>query len=173
MVYCLTYLLLLLYSWVCIRSQILETDSNTSAATVNTLSTSEWCADADEWGDDNGNNNEENGNVIGRIESYFSDEEDETEDYEDDVGVQLGKLSVDERNANWEGDGGATAGAGAGAGAGAVGRLHSPSATAEIEGDESEVVSVILDSVQSKMAIAHLCSLNFLLSSCLSDELTD
>ncbi|PNF19059.1 hypothetical protein B7P43_G11701 [Cryptotermes secundus] len=32
--------------------------------------------------------------------------------------------------------------AGAGAGAGAVGRLHSPSATAEIEGDESEVVSI-------------------------------
>lgn len=106
------------------------------------MSTSEWCADADEWDDDNGNNNEENGNVIGRIESYFSDEEDETEDYEDDVQVRLGNLSVDERNANWEGDRGVTAGAVAGAGAGAVGRLHSPSATAEIEGDESEVVSI-------------------------------
>jgi len=109
---------------------------------MNTLSTSEWCADADDWEDDNnGNNSEENGNVIGRIESYCSDE-DETEDYEDDVQVQLGNLSVDERNANWEGGGMVTAGAGAGAGAGAVGRLHSPSATAEIEGDESEVVSV-------------------------------
>jgi len=105
---------------------------------MNTLSTSEWCADADDWEDDNnGNNSEENGNVIGRIESYCSDE-DETEDYEDDVQVQLGNLSVDERNANWEGGGMVTAGAGAGA----VGRLHSPSATAEIEGDESEVVSV-------------------------------
>jgi pre-rRNA-processing protein TSR4 len=138
---------------------MLETDSKTSATTVNTLSTSEWCADADEWGDDNGNNSEENGNVIGRIESYFSDEEDETEDYEDDVRVQLGNLSVDERNANWEGDRGVTAGAGAGAGAGAVGRLHSPSATAEIEGDESEVVSVSLDSVQWPLATGCCSSL--------------
>ena len=127
---------------MCIRSQTLETSSNTANSTMNTLSTSEWCADADDWEDDNnGNNSEENGNVIGRIESYCSDE-DETEDYEDDVQVQLGNLSVDERNANWEGGGMVTAGAGAGAGAGAVGRLHSPSATAEIEGDESEVVSV-------------------------------
>jgi hypothetical protein len=138
---------LFLYSWMCIRSQTLEADSNTSSATVNTLSTSEWCADADEWDDDNGNNNEENGNVIGRIESYFSDEEDETEDYEDDVQVQLGNLSVDERNANWEGERGVTAGAGA------VGRLHSPSATAEIEGDESEVVSVCPNYVQLTWAL--------------------
>ena len=123
---------------MCIRSQTLEPSSNTANSTMNTLSTSEWCADADDWEDDNnGNNSEENGNVIGRIESYCSDE-DETEDYEDDVQVQLGNLSVDERNANWEGGGMVTAGAGAGA----VGRLHSPSATAEIEGDESEVVSV-------------------------------
>jgi len=130
---------LVLYSWVCIRSQTLETSSNTTNSTVNTLSTSEWCADADDWEDDNnGNNSEENGNVIGRIESYCSDEEDEMEECEDDVQVQLGNLSVDERNANWEGGGMVTAGAGAGA----VGRLHSPSATAEIEGDESEVVSV-------------------------------
>jgi pre-rRNA-processing protein TSR4 len=128
-----------LYSWVCIRSQVLETGSNTSNTAVNTLSTSEWCTDADDWEDDNnGNNSEENGNVIGRIESFFSDEEDETEECEDDVQVQLGNLSVDERNANWEGGRVVTAGAGAGA----VGRLHSPSATAEIEGDESEVVSV-------------------------------
>lgn len=130
---------MVLCSWVCIRSQTLETGSNTSATTVNTLSSSEWCTDADDWEDDNnGNNGEENGNVIGRIESYFSDEEDETEDYEDDVQVRLGNLSVDEWNANWGGGKGVTAGAGAGA----VGRLHSPSATAEIEGDESEVVSI-------------------------------
>jgi len=131
---------------------------------MNTLSTSEWCADADDWEDDNnGNNSEENGNVIGRIESYCSDE-DETEDYEDDVQVQLGNLSVDERNANWEGGGMVTAGAGAGA----VGRLHSPSATAEIEGDESEVVSVspfrngpfnifCIESAQLEIAITILC----------------
>ena len=124
---------------MCIRSQTLETSNNTTNSTVNTLSTSEWCADADDWEDDNdGNNSEENGNVIGRIESYCLDEEDEMEDYEDDVQVLLGNLSVDEQNANWEGGGMLTAGAGAGA----VGRLHFPSATAEIEGDESEVVSV-------------------------------
>ncbi|XP_069692515.1 programmed cell death protein 2-like [Periplaneta americana] len=123
-------------SWVCIRSQSLEAGSDTSGSTVKTLSTSDWCADADDWEEDNnGNNNEENGNVIGRIESYFSDEEDETED---DVQVRLGSLSVDDRNANWGGGRGVTAGAGAGA----VGRLHSPAATAEIEGDESEVVSI-------------------------------
>jgi len=107
---------------------------------MNTFSTSEWCADADDLEDDNnGNNSEENGNVIGRIESYCSDE-DEMEHYGDDVQVQLGNLNVDEWNANWEGGGMVTAGAGAEAGA--VGRLHSPSATAEIEEDESEVVSV-------------------------------
>jgi hypothetical protein len=149
---------------MCIRSQTLETSSNTMNTTVNTLSTSDWCTDADDWEDDNnGNNSEENGNVIGRIESYFSDEEDETEGYEDDVQVQLGNLSVDERNANWEGGGMVTAGAGAGA----VGTLHSPSATAEIEGDESEVVSVFpfrigpfhifgIESAQLEMAISIL-----------------
>lgn len=130
---------MILCSWVCIRSQTLESGSNTSTTAVNTLSSSDWCADADDWEDDNnGNNSEENGNVIGRIESYFSDEEDETEDYEDDVQVRLGNLSVDEWNANWGGGKGVIAGAGAGA----VGRLHSPSATAEIEGDESGVVSM-------------------------------
>jgi len=129
-----------MYSWVCIRSQTLETSSNTANSTMNTFSTSEWCADADDLEDDNnGNNSEENGNVIGRIESYCSDE-DEMEHYGDDVQVQLGNLNVDEWNANWEGGGMVTAGAGAEAGA--VGRLHSPSATAEIEEDESEVVSV-------------------------------
>lgn len=132
---------------------------------MNTLSSSEWCADADDWEDDNnGNNSEENGNVIGRIESYFSDEEDETEDYEDDVQVRLGNLSVDEWNANWGGGKGVTAGAGAGA----VGRLHSPSATAEIEGDESEVVSIInlckwpIDTFCMEMIITFIHSGNLL-----------
>ncbi|KAJ9575490.1 hypothetical protein L9F63_007648 [Diploptera punctata] len=129
-------------SWVCIRSQILDTSIGSSSSTVKTMSTSDWCTDADDWEDDNnGNNNEENGNVIERIESYFSDEEDETEDYEDDVRMKFGNLSVDEQNANWGGGRGVTAGAGA-QGGGAVGRLHSPAATAEIEGDESEVVSI-------------------------------
>ncbi|PSN38200.1 hypothetical protein C0J52_20752 [Blattella germanica] len=105
------------------------------------MNTSDWCTDADDWDDDNGNSNEENGNMIERIESYFSDDEDETEDYEDDVRVQFGNLSVDEQNANWGGGRGVTAGAGA-QGGGAVGRLHSPAASAEIEGDESEVVSI-------------------------------
>ena len=128
---------------MCIRSQILDTNSDSTSGSVKTTSASDWCTDADDWEDDNnGNNNEENGNVIGRIESYFSDDEDETEDYDDDdVRMKFGNLSVDEQNANWGGGRGVTVGAGD-QGGGAVGRLHSPSATAEIEGDESEVVGI-------------------------------
>jgi len=53
-----------------------------------------------------------------------------------DVHVQLGNLSVHGRNANCEGGSMVTAGAGA------LQRLRSLSATAEIEGDESDVVNV-------------------------------
>ncbi|XP_066993365.1 programmed cell death protein 2-like isoform X2 [Anabrus simplex] len=122
-------------SWVCLRSQGLETNAEqeeVSSTTTNTISATDWCCDADDWGDEdnNINNNEENGNVIGCIESCCDedDDDDETEEYEEAIRVNLGNLSVDECNANVEG--------------GAVGRLHSPSATAEIEGDESGVVSI-------------------------------
>lgn len=134
------------FSWQCIRSQALANGPDTEAVTVttvNTGSTTDWCDDADDWDDENSaNNNEENGNVIGRIESFdqFSDEEDnDGEDSQADVKMRLGNLTLDDRNANWEGE--IKGGAGVQEG-GAVGRLHSPSATAEIEGEESEVVSI-------------------------------
>lgn len=133
-------------SWVCIRSQILEVKGDHDGPeTENSLTTTDWCCDADDWGDDNNvNNNEENGNVIRASETCsgrLSDDEDETESYEDDVRVQLGQLNVNECNANWDGGGGGHGGAAVQEG-GAVGRLHSPSASAEIEGEESEVVSI-------------------------------
>ncbi|GLG94755.1 Programmed cell death protein 2-like [Gryllus bimaculatus] len=140
-------------SWTCIRSQTLEakSDHEDSSGTVNTLSATDWCCDADDWDDDNNvNNNEENGNIIKAHETSSErlsedDDEEETESYEDDIRVQLGQLNVNECNANWDEGGGGGGGGRGVAGAqegGAVGRLHSPSATAEIEGEESEIVSI-------------------------------
>lgn len=53
-----------LASWICLRSQILDTSSKepaakTQAAVSVSLSTSDWCADADEWDEDL-----ENGNLV-------------------------------------------------------------------------------------------------------------
>ncbi|XP_057665624.1 programmed cell death protein 2-like [Diorhabda carinulata] len=119
-------------SWYCIRVHSQETTLE-SEETISSKSTSvvtHWCDDADDWDDDNNTNfNEENGNVISNIEKV-SDEDDESCSLEDSLRSGFGNLFVDDRNAN------------KGAQGGAVGRLHSPSATAEIEGNEGEVISI-------------------------------
>ncbi|KYB29229.1 programmed cell death protein 2-like [Tribolium castaneum] len=119
-------------SWICIRVQSQEKlieHEEPSAAVTSKTSVTDWCADADDWDDNNANMNEENGNLINNIERV-SDEDDESCSFEESVRTGLGNLTVDDRNAN------------NGAFGGAVGRLHSPSATAEIEGDEGEVVTI-------------------------------
>ncbi|KAG5885188.1 hypothetical protein JTB14_036495 [Gonioctena quinquepunctata] len=70
-----------------------------------------------------------NGNVINNVERV-SDEDEESCSLEDSLRSGFGNLTVDDRNAN------------TGAQGGAVGRLHSPAATAEIEGNEGEVISI-------------------------------
>ncbi|CAG9837347.1 unnamed protein product [Diabrotica balteata] len=121
-------------SWICIRvnsqDQIIETTEETAAIGPKTTAATDWCADADEWDDDNNANfNEENGNVISNMEKV-SDEDEESCSLEDSLRSGFVNLSVDDRNAN------------KGAHGGAVGRLHSPLATAEIEGNEGEVISI-------------------------------
>ncbi|RZC33517.1 programmed cell death protein 2-like, partial [Asbolus verrucosus] len=117
--------------WVCVRVQsqekIIEHEETT--AVTSKSSVTDWCADADDWDDNNANMNEENGNLINNVERV-SDEDDESCSFEESIRTGLGNLTVDDRNAN------------NGAFGGAVGKLHSPSATAEIEGDEGEVISI-------------------------------
>lgn len=95
-----------------------------------------WCNDEDDWGDqenqmsisDSENYNEENGNTI-KTDNRHSDEDESTSMDNDPIPL-FGNLNVDDKNAN------------CGAQAGAVGRIHSPHASAEIEGEESELVSI-------------------------------
>lgn len=119
-------------SWTCLRSQTVDLEyeevvSNDAAVKKNI----EWCTGADNWDDDNGNF--ENGNVI-TPKSYQS--ENDSDDDSSSISAGLGNLTVDECNANWGGVGNVDKESGA------VGKQMSPIATAEIEGDESEVVSI-------------------------------
>lgn len=109
-------------SWLCLRSQQLDaktTETNVGLHSEQTVNTSMWCDDANNWED------EENGNTIeGLLNQPQSSDE--------DLSSSMAQLSCDEQNANSE----------AGGIVGATGRLLSPTATAEIEGDESEVVTI-------------------------------
>ncbi|GJQ69538.1 putative programmed cell death protein 2-like [Trypoxylus dichotomus] len=124
-------------SWCCIKVQTLEPINNvyetpTCAKPISNVA--DWCQDADDWDDkSNANINEENGNLINNSEKV-SDEDDESYSFEDSIRIGLETLTVDDRNANTGGTPEAQGGA--------VGRLHSPAATAEIEGDEGEVISI-------------------------------
>lgn len=122
-------------SWTCIRVQSLEQETEKiNLPTINHSNTdvNEWCQGADDWDDDN-NVVEENGNLVGGIER-ISDEDEESCSTEESIRTGLGNLTVDDRNANM--------GNFAEAQGGAVGRLHSPRATAEIEGDEGEIITI-------------------------------
>ncbi|XP_017786647.1 PREDICTED: programmed cell death protein 2-like [Nicrophorus vespilloides] len=121
-------------SWLCMRVQCTEQIKDIIPSTptaTSTVTATDWCQDADEWDDDNNSNfSEENGNVINENIEQVSDEDEESLSLEDSVQAGFENLYVDERNANNADV------------QGAVGSLHSPAATAEIEGDESEVVSI-------------------------------
>lgn len=88
---------------MCLRSQILEQHSDiANVSTNNTLTTTDWCQDADDWDDNNANINEENGNLINPVlqEQHLSDDEEESCSFEEVVRSGLGHLTVDDRNAN-------------------------------------------------------------------------
>ncbi|RZF49093.1 hypothetical protein LSTR_LSTR008379 [Laodelphax striatellus] len=102
--------------------------SGRTEVVVPTVNTTDWCDGADNWED------EENGNTIELVSNHPSSDE------EHDISTAMADLNVNERNAN---RGGLSGAQGGGGGGGAMGRLLSPTATAEIEGgDESEVVTI-------------------------------
>lgn len=119
-------------SWTCLRLQTLEQETDKISTVTPTVDTNDWCQGADDWDEDN-NAIEENGNLIVGGER-ISDEDDESCSMEESLRSGFGNLMVDDRNANM--------GNFVEAQGGAVGRLHSPRATAEIEGDEGEIISI-------------------------------
>lgn len=119
-------------SWTCLRIQTLEQETEKIPTVTQTIDTNDWCQGADDWDEDN-NAIEENGNLIVGGER-ISDEDDESCSMEDSICSGFGHLMADDRNANM--------GNFVDAQGGAVGRLHSPRATAEIEGDEGEIISI-------------------------------
>ncbi|XP_023934902.1 programmed cell death protein 2-like [Bicyclus anynana] len=126
-------------SWTCVRSQIKDEPTKTSA--VVSIPSSEtnlsWCKGSDEW-DENDNADTTNGNVMLVDNSPLngvqrnSDEEDESNSYDlETVEQALGNLQVDAHNANLSPV------------QGAVGAIGAPVAVAELEGgDESGLVIV-------------------------------
>lgn len=89
------------FSWICIRVQSQEKiiEHEEQAAVASKTSVTDWCADADDWDDNNANINEENGNMINNVERV-SDEDDESCSFEESIRTGLGNLTVDDRNAN-------------------------------------------------------------------------
>jgi hypothetical protein len=89
------------FSWICIRVQSQEKiiEHEEQAAVASNTSVTDWCADADDWDDNNANIKEENGNMINNVERV-SDEDDESCSFEESIRTGLGNLTVDDRNAN-------------------------------------------------------------------------
>lgn len=149
--------------WTCIRVQHLDKVYDRTTAVPKkknkpkaTKSRSNWCDGADDWGDDNcddevisqsqcqvqqqqpqldDNLNEQNGNDVTFVAKndnnrMGSDDEDDSNSADDPIPM-FGHLQViDDKNANCGAQGGAAA------------LINSPSASAEIEGEESEMVLV-------------------------------
>lgn len=91
-------------SWICLRSQVLEQNTDVenvaTVASSNTLAVTDWCQDADDWDDNNANINEENGNLISPLQPEHPSDDEESCSFEEVVRVGLGHLTVDDRNAN-------------------------------------------------------------------------
>ncbi|XP_012527572.1 programmed cell death protein 2-like [Monomorium pharaonis] len=126
-------------SWTCLRIQHLEDETKTSASdsgSVNVPSSTAWLSDADDWGDNvNDNASEQNGNNMlesDPLQFHFSLHK----EIDQDIREELSMLRVDDPNAN------SPASVDSPVSVGAVGRLDSPQASAEIDGDESEVVCI-------------------------------
>lgn len=142
--------------WLCVRTQqiekVTEKDIQSKRAPPS-ASNINWCSGADEWDDENddddgggaaqSNNDivEQNGNFVcdnvilrnnrNDNSNSMSEDEEESNSMENDPIPSFGNLQVvDDKNANCGDQGGA------------VGRLNSPSAYAEIEGEESELITI-------------------------------
>lgn len=138
-------------SWLCIRSQVLEKQIEKDNATkkgrrdegvVNNIN---WCSGADDWGADECldndayvrpmgkdiNDNEENGNTIPNESYQLTDEDDESSS--GDLITELDNMQIDEQNANCDVQAD-----------GAVGLMYSykNQASAELEGEETEMISI-------------------------------
>ncbi|XP_063991569.1 programmed cell death protein 2-like [Diachasmimorpha longicaudata] len=124
-------------SWTCLRVQFLEEKSimTTETAPVSTPPTTSWLSGADDWGDEgNDNSSEQNGNNMNdstKLSLLMN-----TGDTDEELTEDLSNMRVDDPNAN------SPASVESPVGGGAVGRLDSPQASAEIEGEESEVVCI-------------------------------
>ncbi|XP_018331420.1 programmed cell death protein 2-like [Agrilus planipennis] len=125
-------------SWDCVRVQTTDQLGETSHEPQSnfkctSFNVTDWFHDADDWGDANSNGNEENGNFVGNFEK-ISDEDDESCSTEESLRAAFGNMIVDDRNANIEVVSGAQ---------GAVAETyHSSPISAEIEGDEGEIVTI-------------------------------
>ncbi|XP_012271287.1 programmed cell death protein 2-like [Orussus abietinus] len=127
-------------SWTCLRVQSLEeecTPQNVKTTTVPVPSSAtSWLTDADDWGDNwNDNASEQNGNDLMDDSNKFHLLT-KSVSFDDDLNDEFGNLQVEDPNAN------SPASIESPVGGGAVGRLDSPYASAEIEGEESEVVCI-------------------------------
>ncbi|XP_011499463.1 PREDICTED: programmed cell death protein 2-like [Ceratosolen solmsi marchali] len=128
-------------SWTCLRVQSIEQASNiallsSSCTTVETSATN-WVDDADDWGDNwNDNVSERNGNNLLLNEPNQFSLSVKNTNYEEELKTEFSELQVDDPNAN------SPTSVDSPVGVGAVGRLDSPHASAEIEGEESEVVCI-------------------------------
>ncbi|XP_014600105.1 PREDICTED: programmed cell death protein 2-like [Polistes canadensis] len=125
-------------SWTCLRIQSLENESKTHPSDedgTSVLLTKTWLAGADDWGDNlNDNSCEHNGNnMLSNVPIDFNHSMQSAieKDFVDDFAV----LQVDDPNANSPASIESPIG-------GAVGKVDSPQASAEIEGEESEVVCI-------------------------------
>lgn len=146
--------------WICVRVQHLDKvyDRNTAATKKKAKpkvnkNRSNWCDGADDWGGDDtidddyisnsqqlpqidDNLNEQNGNDVTFVatanDNRMGSDDDDDSNSADDPIPSFGHLHViDDKNANCGAQGG-----------GAAALLNSPSASAEIEGEESEMVTV-------------------------------
>ncbi|XP_039300688.1 programmed cell death protein 2-like [Nilaparvata lugens] len=136
--------------WVCLRSHVPcgtggGGRGGGGGVEVAVNMSTDWCEGADNWED------EQNGNTIELLSNQVSSDDDHdkstiellsnqvSSDEDHDITAGLAELNVNQRNTNANRRGGGMSGAGGGA----MGRLLSPTASAEIEGgDESEVVTI-------------------------------
>lgn len=134
--------------WQCIRVEHLEKSEYELIATKNS-SKMNWCSGEDDWEDEDVNDNEQNGNLLYPPQSMtvdnrknYSDEEDDSNSIENDLLGGIGALQMgDDKNANCAGaQGGVT--------------VNIPSVFAEIEGEESEVITVDIPKAPERDLIA-------------------
>ncbi|XP_076239742.1 programmed cell death 2 like trus [Calliopsis andreniformis] len=125
-------------SWTCLRVQAIEDECKANTLDTNSIhvpSTTSWLSDANDWGDNLNDNSEQNGNNVlpnNTAEFNFS----LSRDVDEKITEEFSVLHVDDPNAN------SPPSIESPVGIGAVGRMDSPQASAEIDGEESEVVCI-------------------------------